>query len=231
MNCSSPPGSSCGYWAGEAAEQEVDDLAVPVGAAQLRVAVGADDLDVVAVDPDDRGVERAAAEVVDEDVPHSVRLAERLVGQRGGDRLGQHVQHVQPGDLPGLAGGLPLQQPEVGRHGDDHVVDLLAGLLCGGARQFAQDQRGDRLRGVVLPVERVVDVLAHLPLDQLDDQLGSEQGRVLGLPADDHVVGRLEVDHRRRRVLADRALQDHRPARVVHVRRCTSWWCQGRFRR
>ena len=61
------------------------------------------------VDPDDRGVEGAAAEVIDEDVPRRPGLVQRLVVQRGGDRFGQDVEHVQPGDLPGLAGGLAFQ--------------------------------------------------------------------------------------------------------------------------
>ena len=202
---------------GEAAQQEVDDPGIPVGPAQLVVAVGADDGDVVALEADHRGVERPAAEVVDEDVPHAGVLPERLILQRGGHRLGEDVEHVQPGDLPGLAGGVALQHAEVGRHGDDHVTDLLAGLLLRGARQLAQDQRGDRLGRVRLPVEGVVHVLAHLPLDQLGDQVRGEHGGVLGLPADHHVLGRFEVDDRRRRVLSHRALQHHRAARVVHV--------------
>ena len=37
-----------GVLLGEAAQQEIDDRAVPVGAAQVMIAVGADDLDVVA---------------------------------------------------------------------------------------------------------------------------------------------------------------------------------------
>jgi len=79
--------------------------------------------------------------------------------------LKQYVQHVEPGDLPSLAGCFPFQYAEVGRHGDDYVPDLLAGLILRGPGQLAQDQRGDRLRGVVLAVEGVVDVFTHLPFD------------------------------------------------------------------
>ena len=209
-----------GILLGEAAQQEIDDGAVPVGAAQVMIAVGADDLDVVAVDADDRGVEGPAAEVIDEDVPRPrliLALVERLIVQRGGHRLGQDIEHVQAGYLPGLAGGFALEQPEVGGHGDHHVAHLVAGLLLRGIGQLAQDQRGDRLGGVILPVERVVDVLAHLPFDQLDHKVRGEHGGVLRLPAHDHVVRRLEVDHRGRRVLAHRALQHDRPAGRVHM--------------
>jgi hypothetical protein len=58
---------------------------------------------------------------------------------------------------------------------------------------------------------------AYLALGQLDDQAGLEQGRVLGGPADHHVLRRLEVDRRRRDLLAERALDDDRPPRVVDV--------------
>ena len=108
---------------GEALQQEIHDLLVPLRAAQPVVAIHADDLHVVALEPHDRGVERPATEVVDEDVPGRRVLADRLVGQRGGYWLGQHVQHVQPGDLPGPPGGLPFLQAEVRGHGDNHVLD------------------------------------------------------------------------------------------------------------
>ena len=183
------------------------------------VAVGADDLDVVAVDADDRGVEGPAAQVVDEDVPHPglVLVVQHLVVQGGGHWLGEDVEYVQAGDLPGLAGGLALEQPEVGRHGDHHVPDLLAGLLLRGVGQFPQDQCGDRLGGVVLPVERVVNVLAHLPLDQLDDQVRSEHGGIFGLPAHHQRCPATRSRPPRASCPLHRALQDHRPPRSVHV--------------
>ena len=68
-NCSSPPGIELRVLLGEATQQEIADLAVPVGPAQVMVAVGADHMHVVAVDADDGGVERPAAEIEDEDVP------------------------------------------------------------------------------------------------------------------------------------------------------------------
>ena len=172
----------------ETAQQEIGDRAVPVRSAQTIVTVCADNLDIVPVDADDRGVEGPAAEVVDEDVPHSRLLLEGLVGERGGHRFRQDIQNVQSRYLPGLAGGFALQHPEVRRNRDDHVMDLLAGLLARGPGQFPQDQRGDRLGGVVLPVVRVVHVLAHLALHQLGHQLGDEHGGVLGLLAHHDVL-------------------------------------------
>jgi len=62
-----------------------------------------------------------------------------------------------------------------------------------------------------------VNVLAHLPLDQLSDQMrGKHDGR-LRFPAYDDVARRLEVDHRGRGLLSDRALEDDRSALLVNV--------------
>ena len=124
MNCSSPPGSRS-VLVGKALEQELDDLVVPVRSAQPVVAVRADDLDVVAVEADDRGVEGAAAQVIDEDVPHSSAVIQRLVVQRGGHRLSQHVEDVKTGDLVRPSGSASRSStPKSRGHGDDHVVDL-----------------------------------------------------------------------------------------------------------
>ena len=64
----------------------VDDLLVDVAAAQVRVAAGAEDLDgLVFHDPDDRDVERAAAEVEHDE---GLRLAAvKPIGDGRGRRL------------------------------------------------------------------------------------------------------------------------------------------------
>jgi len=207
-----------GVLLGETAQQEFGDRVVPVGSAQVMVAIRADDLYVVAVNADDCGVEGPAAEVIDEDVPYAGVVPEHLVIHGRRDGLGDEVQHVESGDLPGLTGRFAFQEPEVRRHGDDHVADFFAGLFLCGTGQLTQDERRDRLRSVGLPVEGIVNILAHLPLDQLDDQVRGEHRRVLGLPAHHHVFRRLEVDDGGSGVLSHRALHHDRPAGVVHVR-------------
>ena len=84
-------------------------------------------------DVEHRDVERAAAEVEDEDL--FVLLLVQPVRQRGGRRLGEHAQDLQPGDLAGVLGGLALGVVEVRRHGDDRVGDLLAEIVLGGLLQ------------------------------------------------------------------------------------------------
>jgi hypothetical protein len=52
---------------------------------------------------------------------------------------------LRPGDLAGVLGRLALGVVEVGRHGDDRAVDLLAQVVLGGLLELLQDERGDLL--------------------------------------------------------------------------------------
>ena len=99
----------------------VDDLLVPVIAAQVGVAVGGFDFDHAFAHFQDGHVERAAAQVEDQD--GFVLLLVQAVGQRGGGRLVDDAHHFQTGDLAGIFGGLALAVVEVGRDGDDRLRD------------------------------------------------------------------------------------------------------------
>ena len=73
---------------------------------------------------EDGDVERAAAEVEHDD--RFFALLVEAVGQRGGGRLVDDAGDFEAGDLAGVFGGLPLGVVEVGRHGDDGLVHLVA---------------------------------------------------------------------------------------------------------
>ena len=79
-------------------------------------------LEDAVLDPQDRDVERAAAEVVDGDEA-GVPLVE-AVGERRGGRLVDDAQHLEAGDAAGVARRRALRVVEVGRHGDDRAVDF-----------------------------------------------------------------------------------------------------------
>ena len=86
---------------------------VDVVAAEVRVAVGRDDLHDVVADLEDRDVERAAAEVVDGD--DLVLLLVEAVGERRRGGLVDDALHVEAGDAAGVLGGLALGVVEVRR--------------------------------------------------------------------------------------------------------------------
>ena len=102
-------------------DHPVDDAGVPVVTTEVVVAGGRLDLDHALADLEQGHVERAAAEVEDED-GLVVALVEP-VGERGRGRLVDDPRDGEPRDLAGLLGRLALRVGEVRRHGDHRVGD------------------------------------------------------------------------------------------------------------
>jgi hypothetical protein len=94
---------------------------VPVVAAEVRVAVGAEHLEDAVADVEDRDVEGAAAEVEDRDLLVLLALVQ-AVGERGRGRLVDDALDLEARDLAGVLGRLALGVVEVGRHGDDRLL-------------------------------------------------------------------------------------------------------------
>ena len=146
----------------------IDQHAVEIVAAQVRVAVGADDAEDAFGNFQDRDVERAAAEVEDADL--LLGLPVQAVGQRGRGRLVDDPHHFQPGDLAGVLGRLPLGVVEVGRHGDHGLVHLVAQVGLGRLLELAQDHGRDFRRRVLAIVDLDLDVLVRAA----DDLVGHD---------------------------------------------------------
>src|SRR5580704_9629332 len=104
----------------EFVQQVSPDPLIPLGTPQPLVTVRADHRYVVSVQPDYRGVKRAATKVENKDVPHVPAALVILVRKGGGDRLRQDVQDVQAGDLTGPAGGLAFGHAKVRRDGNHY---------------------------------------------------------------------------------------------------------------
>ena len=113
----------------ELGREPVDDRLVEVVAAEVVVAGGRLDLEDAVADLEHGHVERAAAEVEDED--RLVGLLVEAVGQRGGGRLVDDALDVEAGDLAGVLGRLALVVVEVRGDGDDGAVDGLAEVGLG----------------------------------------------------------------------------------------------------
>ena len=125
---------------------------VPVGAAEVGVAVGAQHRHPAGADPDHGGVERPAAQVVDQHGLLGARAGEVVVDRRR-DRFRQDPDDVEPRDPAGVLGGLALAAAEVGRNGDDDLVDRPVRVGRGVGGELAEDERGDLLGCVDLAVE------------------------------------------------------------------------------
>ena len=93
----------------ELGDHPVDDALVPVVAAEVRVAGGRLHLEHAVADLEHRHVERAAAEVEDEDRLVAAFLVEP-VRERGRGGLVDDAQHLEARDLAGLLGGLALRR-------------------------------------------------------------------------------------------------------------------------
>ena len=101
---------------------------------------------------EDRNVERAAAQVEDEDLLVLVRLVE-AVGQSCGCRLVDDAQNLEACNLASVLRGLTLSVVEVCRNGDDGLGDGLAQLLFSVVLHLLQDHCRDLLGSVVLAVD------------------------------------------------------------------------------
>ena len=112
---------------GEPPDEVVDELRVEVDPAEEGVAAGRDHLVHVALDLEDGGVERPAAEVVHEDpLVETATVPER---ERGGGGLVHDPLDVEPRERARLADRAPLVVVVVGRHRDDRPGDGLAERL------------------------------------------------------------------------------------------------------
>jgi hypothetical protein len=210
---------------------------VDVVAAEERVAGGGQHLVDLILQPQERHVEGAAAEVVDRDQLRE--LARVAVGQGRRGRLVEHPHHRDPGDRAGGRGRRPLGVVEAGRHRHDRAVDLAAQGLGRHAAHVIEDDRRDlRHRELAaagddhrLLVRALLDLVRHAlhrrvdlaraerppdqPLGRVDRVARIDDAPLLGLGADHHRAVRVERHHRRMDLPALVIGQHHRRAAGV----------------
>ena len=166
----------------ELLDHPVDDPVVPVVTTEVVVTVGGLHLEDALADLEQGHVERAAAEVEDQD--RLVLALVEAVGQRGRGGLVDDPLDVHAGDLAGLLGGLALRVGEVRRHGDHRVGDGLAEVGLRVALQLLQHERADLLGGERLVVDLRLPVGAHVALDRADGAVDVGDRLTLGDLAD-----------------------------------------------
>ena len=145
----------------ELGDHPVDDRLVEVVAAEVVVAVRRLHLEDAVAELEHRDVERAAAEVEDED--GLVLLLVEPVCKRRGRRLVDDAQHVEAGDLAGVLRRLALGVVEVGGHGDHDVGHGLSEVRLGVHLQLLEDHRRDLGRRVLLVARLHAGIAVRVP--------------------------------------------------------------------
>jgi NAD-specific glutamate dehydrogenase len=163
----------------------------------------------------------APAQIVDRDLATALLL--EPIGQRGGGRLVNNAQHFEPGDPPGVFGGLALRVVEISRDGDDGLRHLFTEVGLGGLPHPGQNEGADLARAVALAADldpgiaivaaddsvrnqalvlldhRVVVAAADQPLDREDRVLRVGDRLAARRLPDQYLAGARETNHRRRR--------------------------------
>ncbi len=225
----------------ELGREPVDHGLVEVVAAEVVVARGGLHLEHALAELEHRHVERAAAEVEDED--RLIALLVEAVGERRGGRLVDDPQHLEAGDLAGVLGGVALGVVEVRRDRDHGLAHRLAQVGLGVGLELLQDHGrdlrrrddlvagldagvtvragGDLVRDDLLLLGHLRGLAAHEALDREDGVLGVRHRLALGRCADQALAVLGERDDRRGRATAlgvgddgGLAALHHRHARV-----------------
>jgi hypothetical protein len=152
-------------------EEAAQDELIEVVASELAVAGGGSDLAHAAEDFHDRDVERAAAEVVDEEILQLIALP-AVVDQRCAGWLVEQPRHANARQLSGAQGRFALRVVEVGRHRHHHVFDWMAGRSLGAFLELAQKSRRNLLGAQRALADRVAMILSHPSLDRANRALG-----------------------------------------------------------
>ena len=160
----------------------------------------------MAVDADDGHVERAAAQIEDQGrrrgrsgdgrqlepdrVASLFEVLTKGAGQGGGGRFVNDIHHLQPGDPPGVLGGLAAVVSEVSGNGDDRLAHR-AYLLPGVQDQPLEHQGRQGFGRELLAADRLaVEPLAHVALEVEGRPVGMFAGRQNRLtPDQDAPVG------------------------------------------
>ena len=132
----------------ELLDEVVDETVVEVLTTQVSVTGGGLDLEDALLDGQKRDIESSSSEIEDEDVTLADDLLVETVGDGGSGGLVDDTEDVHTGDGTGILGGLTLGVIEVGRDGDDSVVDGGSEVRLGGLLHLEQDHGRNFLGGL-----------------------------------------------------------------------------------
>jgi hypothetical protein len=122
-------------------QQPVGQRAVVVVATQRRITARGHDFEDALRQAKDGDVEGATAQVVDG--VDTLAGVVQPVGDGGSGGFVDQSQHVQPGQLRRILGGLALRIVEVGGDGDHHPVEVFVEGVLGAVAQRSEDLGAD----------------------------------------------------------------------------------------
>ena len=151
------------------------------------------DLDDTVLHSNNRNIEGAATEVIDEEgfVFEPCGLA-CPVGKGGGSGFVDDTKDFQAGELSGVLGGESLALVEKSGHGDDRLGHGLAQMSFGGLFQLTEDQGTDFLGPIRLAAQAHLVIGAHQSLDRKHGIFRGRGRLVFGSLADDQAAGRID---------------------------------------
>jgi hypothetical protein len=124
-----------------------DKVDIEILTTQMGVTVGGLHLEDAVLDLKDRDIEGTTTKIVNSD--DAVGLLLKTVGKGSSGRLVDNTENVETGDLTGVLGALSLRIVEVGRNGDNSVLDRLREIGLSGLLHLVEDETTD-LRGRVV---------------------------------------------------------------------------------
>jgi len=151
-------------------DEMLHDTLIEILTTKMGITSGGDNLENAVVDGQKGNIEGTATKIVDDDVLFTLLV--QTVGDSRGGRLIDNTLNVETGNGTGILSGLTLGVVEVGRNGDDSVLNLLTQVVLGGLLHLLQNHGGHFLRGehLLLAVDQNLNVRLGVLLDDLEGQ-------------------------------------------------------------
>ncbi len=144
--------------------QVVDQTQIEIFATQVGIPIGGFYFKYTFTDLQDGDIKGTATQVKDRNLLFSFLV--QAIGQRGGRRLIDNTEHIQPGNLPGILGGLALAIVEISRNRDDGISNFLTQILFRSLFDIGQNKGRNLSRAVLFTpqVDPGVPILCLLNL-------------------------------------------------------------------
>jgi len=134
----------------ELVDEVVDQTVVEVLTTQVSVTSSGLNLEDTLLDGQQGHIEGTTTQIEDQDVALTLSLLVKTVGNGSSGRLVNDTEDVETGNETGVLGSLTLRVVEVGRDGDNGVVNGTTQVGLSGLTHLDQDHSGNLLRSELL---------------------------------------------------------------------------------